>query len=196
MEEKKRRVIIVTDGDTCAQKTIERAVRNIGGRCISQSGGNPTPLTGEEIVSLIKEAPYDPVVVMTDDEGNVNQGIGERALKQLMNHPALEVLGIIAVASNTKEVEGVHVDFSIDASGSIISDAVDKDGNPTYDRVLYGDTVDVIDTVPKKPLIIGIGDIGKMHGKDDMRKGGPVVTKALKEILQRNGINFSKEVDS
>ncbi|GAB6087746.1 stage V sporulation protein SpoVABEA [Alkaliphilus crotonatoxidans] len=181
----KRKVIIVTDGDTCAQKTIERAVKNIGGRCISQSGGNPTPLTAEEIVELIKEALYDPVVVMTDDEGNVNRGIGERALEQLMNHPDLEVMGIIAVASNTKEVEGVKVDFSIDAMGNLIDEAVDKDGNPTYDRVLYGDTVDVIASSPKRPLVIGIGDVGKMHGKDDIKKGGPVVTRALEEILNR-----------
>lgn len=188
--EEKRRVIIITDGDSCAQRTIERAVTNIGGRCISQSGGNPTPLTGEEIVRLIKTAKYDPVVVMTDDEGNENLGIGEKALRQLLNHPDLEVLGIIAVASNTQEVEGVHVDISIDANGRIIHDAVDKEGNPAFNNILYGDTVDVIEKVNKKPLVVGIGDIGKMNGKDDFKKGAPVVTKALKEILSRNGIEL------
>lgn len=183
----KRKVIIVTDGDSCAQRSIEKAVLNIGGRCISQSGGNPTPLTGAEIVDLIKIAKYDPVVVMTDDEGNVNTGIGERALKQIMNHPDIEVLGVIAVASNTKEVEGVHVDFSIDADGNMINKAVDKDGNPGFNRVLYGDTVDVLEDAGNRPLIIGIGDVGKMNGKDDFRRGAPIITKALKEILNRKG---------
>ncbi|WP_026477983.1 stage V sporulation protein AE [Alkaliphilus transvaalensis] len=183
----KRKVIIVTDGDSCAQRSIEKAVLNIGGRCISQSGGNPTPLTGAEIVDLIKIAKYDPVVVMTDDEGNVNTGIGERALKQIMNHPDIEVLGVIAVASNTKEVEGVHVDFSIDADGNMINKAVDKDGNPGFNKVLYGDTVDVLENAGNRPLIIGIGDVGKMNGKDDFRRGAPIITKALKEILNRKG---------
>ncbi len=185
----KRKVIIVTDGDSCAQRSIEKAVLNIGGRCISQSGGNPTPLTGAEIVDLIKIAKYDPVVVMTDDEGNVNTGIGEKALRQIMNHPDIDVMGIIAVASNTKEVEGVHVDFSVDANGNIIHKAVDKDGNPGFNKVLYGDTVDVIDKNQKRPLVVGIGDVGKMNGHDDFRRGAPIITKALKEILSRSDIN-------
>jgi len=188
--QEKRKVIIVTDGDACAQRTIEKAVTNIGGRCISQSGGNPTPLTGAEIVDLVKTAKHDPVVVMTDDEGNVNTGIGEKALRQIMNHPDIEVLGIIAVASNTKEVEGVHVDFSVDAQGHILNKAVDKDGNPGFNKVLYGDTVDVIEQANPKPLIVGIGDIGKMKGHDDFRRGAPIITRALQEVLQRSGANF------
>ncbi|SCY92157.1 stage V sporulation protein AE [Alkaliphilus peptidifermentans] len=186
----KRKIIIVTDGDRCAQRAIEIAVERIGGRCISKSGGNPTPLSGGEIVKLVKEAKNDPVVVMTDDEGNENIGIGEKVLQKLLTHPDIEVLGIIAVASNTQEVEGVHVDFSIDKNGKITDNAVDKDGKPTSQKVLYGDTVDIIEKCPKPPIIIGIGDIGKMNGKDDSRKGAPIFTRALEEIITRSGITI------
>ncbi|KAB3531475.1 stage V sporulation protein AE [Alkaliphilus serpentinus] len=182
----KRKIIVVTDGDRCAQRTIEKAVKNIGGRCISQSGGNPTPLSAEKIIALIKEAVHDPVVVMTDDEGNENTGIGEKVIKTLMNHPDIEVLGVIAVASNTKDVDGVHVDFSIDALGKITKKPVDKDGIETEKEVLYGDTVDVLEKGPKPPVIIGIGDIGKMQGKDDWRIGAPIITKALNEIMKQS----------
>ncbi|SES75875.1 stage V sporulation protein AE [Natronincola peptidivorans] len=181
----KRKIILVTDGDMCAKKTIEVAVKKIGGRCISRSAGNPTPITAQEIISLIEEAKNDPVVVMVDDEGNENIGIGEKILKELINHPFLEVLGIVVVASNTKDVDGVHPDFCIDAYGNIVDEAVDKDGNPTNDKVLYGDTVDVVDKC-NGPIVVGIGDIGKMNGKDDRRKGGPIITKALEEILNRS----------
>lgn len=183
---KKRQIIVVTDGDRCAQRTIELAVKNIGGRCISRSGGNPTPLSAEKIVGLIKAADHDPVVVMTDDEGNENLGIGEKVIESLMIHPDIEVLGVVAVASNTKEVEGVHIDFSIDSTGKITKNAVDKDGIITSRDVLYGDTVDVLEKVPKPPLIIGVGDIGKMQGRDDWRIGAPIITKALNEIINYN----------
>ncbi|WP_222430861.1 stage V sporulation protein AE, partial [Bacillus licheniformis] len=38
----KRKVILVTDGDIYAAKAIEYAARKTGGRCISQSAGNPS----------------------------------------------------------------------------------------------------------------------------------------------------------
>src|SRR6056297_1712330 len=103
----KRKIILVTDGDRCARKTLEKAVLNIGGRCISRSGGNPTPIGSAEIVSLIKEAKNDPVVVMVDDRGHIGMGNGEQAMYEIVNHPEIEVLGIVAVASNTKGVRGV-----------------------------------------------------------------------------------------
>lgn len=182
----KRKVILVTDGDMCAKKAIEAAVKNIGGRCISRSAGNPTPITANEIIELIKKAEKDPIVVMVDDEGNENIGIGEKILCNLVKHPLIEVLGVVVVASNTKDVDGVHPDFCIDADGNIIKEAVDKDGKPTNKKVLYGDTVDIVEKC-RVPIIIGIGDIGKMNGKDDPRKGAPIITKALKEILLRSG---------
>ncbi|MCC5911619.1 MAG: stage V sporulation protein AE [Clostridiaceae bacterium] len=184
--EDKIRVILVTDGDVCAKKAIEVATKNIGGRCISRSGGNPTPITAKEIIELVKKAKGDPVVVMVDDEGNENEGIGEKILCEIVVSHAIEVLGVVVVASNTKDVEGVHPDFCIDADGNIIDTPVDKDGNPTLDKVLYGDTVDVVETC-KVPIVIGIGDVGKMQGKDDRRKGAPIMTKALQEIMNRSG---------
>ncbi|AOY76768.1 stage V sporulation protein AE [Clostridium formicaceticum] len=183
--EEKRKVILITDGDMCAKKAVEIAAKNIGGRCISRSGGNPTPITAGEIIELVKEAKNDPVIVMVDDEGNENIGIGEKILCKLVNHPVIDVLGVVVVASNTKDVDGVHPDFCIDNYGNIIYEAVDKDGNPTDEKVLYGDTVDIVEKC-KVPMVVGIGDIGKMNGKDDRKKGAPIITKALQEILNRS----------
>ncbi|SDK59573.1 stage V sporulation protein AE [Natronincola ferrireducens] len=187
--EEKRKVILVTDGDRCAKKAIEVAVRNIGGRCISKSGGNPTPINDKEIIKFIEEAVHDPVVVMVDDEGNENMGVGEEILCKLIENDKIQVLGVVVVASNTKDVEGVHPDFSIDNHGNIIDKAVDKDGNPTSDKVLYGDTVDIVEQC-SVPIVVGVGDIGKMKGKDDPRKGAPIITKALEEILNRSGAGY------
>lgn len=181
----KRRVILVTDGDSVAQRAVEMAVRNIGGRCISRSGGNPTPMNGWEIVELIKAAKHDPVVVMVDDKGSPQTGVGERALYEILKHPEIEILGVIAVASNTHGVSGIEVDFSITADGKIIRGAVDKNGLPKAGMVLYGDTVDIIGDCDV-PIVIGIGDIGKMEGKDDCDIGAPILTKAMKEILSRS----------
>lgn len=182
----KRKVILVTDGDTVAQRAIEMAVARIGGRCISRSAGNPTPLTGEEIVDLVKTAKYDPVVIMVDDKGHTGIGKGEEALREILLHPKTQVLGVIAVASNTIGVKGVKVDFSINCEGKLVSNAVDKLGHETDSKVLYGDTVDIISKY-SIPLVVGIGDIGKMDGKDDPLIGAPIVTKALQEIITRSG---------
>ncbi|MDR5660063.1 stage V sporulation protein AE [Serpentinicella sp. ANB-PHB4] len=183
--DQKREIIIVTDGDNCAKRAVKKAVENIGGRCISRSGGNPTPLNADKMITLIKSAKYDPVVVMVDDEGNENKGVGEKIIEELYKHKDIIILGIVVVASNTPLVKGVHVDFSINETGQIIKSAVDKDGIPTLGNILYGDTVDVVDDC-KGPLIVGIGDIGKMHGKDDACKGSPILTKALQEIMKRS----------
>ncbi|TCO70199.1 stage V sporulation protein AE [Marinisporobacter balticus] len=190
---KKRNVILVTDGDSVAQRAVEKAVKNIGARCISRSGGNPTPIQGAEIVELIKSAKYDPVVVMVDDKGSPSTAEGERALYEIANHPDIEVLGVIAVASNTQGVEGVKIDCSITCDGKIIKDSVNKAGAPNKGEILYGDTVDIIDKC-NVPVIVGIGDIGKMDGKDDCEIGAPIITKAMEEILNRSGyLNGTKE---
>jgi stage V sporulation protein AE len=183
---KKRKVILVTDGDSVAQRAVETAVSNIGGRCISRSGGNPTPLKGIEIIDLIKTAKNDPVVVMVDDKGSCLTGKGEWALHEIVNHPDIEILGVIAVASNTSDVKGVRVDLSITCDGKVIHRPVDKDGLPRYEKVLYGDTVDILEKC-NIPLIVGIGDVGKMNGKDDCEIGAPIITKAMEEILNRSG---------
>lgn len=185
MTKEKRRIIIVTDGDGFAQRAVETATTNIGGRCISRSAGNPTPINGNNIVEYIKQAKHDPVVVMVDDRGHQRKGKGEEALIKVVNHPDIEVLGVIAVASNTEGVSGIKVDFSISADGKIIKGAVNKEGDITNDNVLYGDTVDILNDCDV-PLIIGIGDIGKMNGKDDCEIGAPIITKALEQIINRS----------
>ncbi|MCT4593310.1 MAG: stage V sporulation protein AE [Anaeromicrobium sp.] len=185
--DKKRKVILVTDGDSVAQRAVEEAARNVGGRCISRSGGNPTPITGNEIVNLVKTAKHDPVVVMVDDMGDSGTAQGEMALYELANHPDIEILGVVAVAANTPGVEGVKVDFSVTSQGQIYRGAVDKQGDKTNDNILYGDTVDIIDKCNNIPIIVGVGDIGKMHGRDNVEIGSPIVTKAMEEILKKNG---------
>lgn len=178
----KKKVIIVTDGDKVAQKAIETAANNIGGRSISLSAGNPTTLTGKEIINLIKVAEKDPVVVMVDDRGHNGVGSGERAMTDILNSSEIELMGIVAVASNTPNAKGVKIDCSIDKHGNITNKAVDKYGNSMKGKVLKGDTVNTL-SEEEVPYLVGIGDPGKMDGKDDSKIGAPVVTKALEEII-------------
>lgn len=189
-KEIKRKVILVTDGDLAAKRAVEAASGEIGARCISCSAGNPTRLSGEQLVSQIKKTPHDPVVVMLDDKGYHGQGKGERALAYLASHPEIEVLGVLAVASNTELTGAVDVDCSVTSSGQISPMAVNKSGHVKKDLTssLTGDTVEVLDSL-NIPVIVGIGDIGKMYGADDPERGAPVTTRALKEILHRSGYN-------
>ncbi|MBZ4644685.1 MAG: stage sporulation protein [Petroclostridium sp.] len=182
----KRKVILVTDGDTVAQRAVETAARNIGGRCISRSAGNPTLLSGTEIIEQIKQAAHDPVVVMVDDCGDEGEGRGETAMAEIIKSPYIEVLGIVAVASNGKEGSNVKVDCSFTKDGKKTYQAVDKYGNNLFAAGLNGDTLSVLREV-KVPIIVGIGDPGKMDGKDDINIGAPITTAALQEILKANG---------
>lgn len=181
----KKRVILVTDGDGIAKKAVETAALRIGGRCISKSAGNPTPMSGRSILELIGQTPYDPVVVMVDDKGNTGTGKGEIVMMELAESEEIEILGVIAVASNTENVKGTSVDFSITRDGNIIYDTVDKYGKKTGGNRINGDTVDILDTI-KVPVIVGIGDPGKMNGRDCCDKGAPIITKAMKEIIERS----------
>lgn len=184
----KRRVILVTDGDEYARKTIEYVAGETGGRCISRSSGNPTALTGPEIVNLILQTPYDPVFVMFDDCGLWGEGSGERALKYVARHEAVEVLGVIAVASRTHQNEWAKVDVSIDKYGNLTQYGVDKSGVPEFDvGRICGDTVYCLDELDV-PIVVGVGDIGKMGKRDDVRNGSPVTKKAVEIILERNGL--------
>ena len=186
----KRSVILVTDGDMVALRAVEIAAAKVGARCISQSAGNPTRLSGEELVGLIKQAEHDPVVVMLDDRGNSGAGSGERAMAVLARHPDIQVLGALAVASNTCGTEGVKVDESVTCTGSLVHAAVDKLGEIKYEAKgrLNGDTVDVLNRL-NIPVVVGIGDIGKMDGADDITVGAPLTTQALQEIIDRSGFN-------
>lgn len=179
----KRKVILVTDGDYIAVKAVEEAARNVGGRCISMSGGNPTILAGYEIVNLIKSAKNDPVIVMIDDRGDTGEGSGERAADYIINDPEIDIIGVIAVASNTKDVEGVKVDFSIDKNGKIVNSAVDKYGNDKKNKIVKGDTVDILNK-NDVPVIVGIGDPGKMDGCDSIYYGAPILTAAIEHIIK------------
>lgn len=190
----KYQVIIVTDGDRKARKTIEWAARQIGGRCISMSAGNPTPIDGKSIVELIKKTPHGPVLIMVDDKGYREKGVGEEALETVVRHPDIEVLGVLAVASNTDYTQGIKVDFSVNRFGELIDGPVDKLGIQELPghKYLEGDTVDILNQI-EVPVVIGIGDIGKMDKADDLGKGSPITLMAIKEILKRSGYNTNLE---
>ncbi|MDT8901104.1 stage V sporulation protein AE [Anaeroselena agilis] len=190
----KVRIIIVTDGDRCAQHVVENIATDLGLRCISASAGNPTPISGQEIVELVKTVPHDPVLVMFDDRGRRDKGKGETAMEYVASHPDIEVLGAVAVASNTTGIRGVAADASVSGEGVVVDNAVDKYGQEKTtgrDRtIINGDTVDVLNAVDV-PVIIGVGDIGKMDKADDIRRGAPVTRKAIEEILKRSGVSYA-----
>lgn len=185
----RRRVILITDGDDYARRAVERVAQDIGGRCISMSHGNPSNVTGPQLINLIKKAPYDPVLVMFDDSGLMGEGPGEKTLKYVAQHQDIEVLGIIAVASKTKQAEWTKVDVSIDREGVLTPYGVDKYGIPELELGrLNGDTVYCLDELDV-PIVVGIGDIGKMAGHDHYKLGAPITKKAVELILERSGFN-------
>lgn len=179
------RVILVTDGDSVARRAVEMAAHNLGLRCISASAGNPTRLSGEEIVQLVLQAAYDPVLVMFDDKGHPGQGLGEQALAYVVRHPQIWVLGAIAVASDEHRARGVPVDCSITNEGQVIAGPVNKDGYPDHKGVLVGDTVDILRRL-QVPVIVGVGDPGKQHGADCPAHGAYLTTRAILEVLTRS----------
>lgn len=189
---RKRKVILVTDGDQVARLAMEAAAKQVGGRVISRSAGNPSPLRGEELIELIHQAKHDPVLVMFDDNGDSHESYGEKTLREIATHPSIEVLGAIAVASKTPFVEGTPIHFSVDNHGEILYDEVDKDGHPLHTGKLFihGDTVDVLRKL-NIPVIIGMGDPGKMEGNDNIWENAPITTAAVFEILKRSG--FQRE---
>lgn len=181
----KRKIILVTDGDDIARKAVEKAAANIGARCISKSAGNPTHLPGYKIIELIQQAKWDPVVVMVDDRGHTGEGPGEHVMRDIAKCPDIEIIGVIAVASNTEGVRGIKTDYSITKYGNTIKKTVDKHGNPKSGEVIYGDTVDILNMI-EVPVIVGIGDPGKMNGRDGCGIGAPVITKAMQQIINRS----------
>ncbi|HEX7065548.1 MAG TPA: stage V sporulation protein AE [Bacillales bacterium] len=181
-----RNVILVTDGDKYAMKAVQYTAKEVGGRCISRSSGNPTPLSGEEIVELIKETPYDPVFVMVDDCGFRGEGPGEKAMRCIVEHPDVNVLGAIAVASNTDFKEWTRVDVSVDRSGELTEHGVDKHGVADIEvGRMDGDTVYALDDLDL-PIVVGVGDIGKMDNQDTVEKGCPITRQAVDLVLERS----------
>ncbi|WP_223591576.1 stage V sporulation protein AE [Neobacillus bataviensis] len=188
----RRRVILITDGDEYAKKAVEHVAKEIGGRCLSMSQGNPSKLTGAELVRLIKKTPHDPVLVMFDDSGIVGEGYGENALKYVALHKDIEVLGIIAVAAKSHHEEWTRVDISIDRDGELTPYGVDKYGIPELEiGRINGDTVYCLDEL-NVPIIVGIGDIGKMARRDSYKVGSPITKKAVELILERSGFHDKK----
>lgn len=181
----KVRVIIVTDGDVTAQKAIKTAAKDLDLYPLMLSAGNPTPLTGQEVLELILKAPYDPVVVMTDDKGFIGKGKGEQVIDYLMSRDEIQVLGVIAVASDTK-VRGIEVDCSINANGQVVRGPVNKYGyeEKLGNKRLEGDTVEVLAKYPEL-FVVGCGDLGKMEDYDSVKYGAFITSKALQEILER-----------
>lgn len=183
----KRKVILVTDGDMAAKGAVEIAASNIGGRCISFSAGNPTVLTGYEIVELIKTAQNDPVVVMVDDRGHKGMGAGESAMESIMNNENIEVIGVVAVFSNGKDCNGLKLACSITREGKVIEGSVNKNGVETRSGKICGDTLSIL-RGRKDLVIVGMGDPGKMDFYDEIEKGAPITTKALEEIVKRSTV--------
>jgi stage V sporulation protein AE len=184
----KRNVILVTDGDSVAQSAVERATYNIGGRCISASGGNPTVLSGPQIVEAIRKAEHDPVVVMVDDKGAVGKGKGEKAMEYILDDETVNVLGVIAVSSNGKDCNKLKVTASVTKDGVITAGAVDKYGNDVGRHRICGDTLSVLEGRDDL-VIIGLGDPGKMDFNDEILKGAPITTMALREVLKKKHKN-------
>lgn len=188
----KVRVIFVTDGDKVAQNVVEDLAASMGLRCISASGGNPTPISGKEIVNLLKTVKFDPVLVMFDDRGRRDKGQGERAMQYVAEHPDIEVLGAVAVASNTGGSGGIAADVCVTGTGKMVDSPVDKNGDVktrSNSMMIKGDTVDVLNEV-EVPVIVGVGDIGKMDKADDISRGAPITRRAIEEILKRSGIPY------
>lgn len=189
----KKRVIVVTDGDRIAKAAVEVAARNVGGRTISASAGNPTPLTGARICELVKECEGDPVLVMVDDKGHSREGKGEKALAAIATDPELELLAVLAVASNTEGLDGTAVDFSVSSAGRVVQGSVDKSGTPQGGSArLVGDTLTVLGRI-EVPLIVGIGDPGKMDEADALDRGAPILTEAIRQIINRSGENQGRQ---
>lgn len=181
-----KKIIIITDGDNVAKRSVEYCAREIGGRCISLSAGNPSNIDSDTLISYIKEAPLEPVLVMVDDKGVRGYGKGEENLIHLLINKEIDILGIIAVASNTFSGSPIEVDVSVTKNLKITDKAVDKYGNEQKNKNFYGDTINAINQFKVRPIIVGIGDVGKMHGKDDISLGSPVLMKALNYILCRD----------
>lgn len=150
-------IIVITDGDIMAARTIEGAASRIGADVIRQTAGNPTRIDPQQVLHAIDRSPASTVLVMADDAGNSGEGRGEKLIAYLAHAGAIDA--VIAVASDTRGVRGVRVDASITRTGQISRRAVNKHGQPVHGHRLLGDTVDIVNGIHVP--VIGIGDLGK-----------------------------------
>ncbi|HHU52382.1 MAG TPA: stage V sporulation protein AE [Firmicutes bacterium] len=184
-----KKIIIITDGDGNAKAAVEKAGQNLGLRTISLSSGNPTLIPKEELVDQILHCQGEPVLVMVDDAGARRKGEGEQRLEGLVKDERLQVLGVLAVASDTEKVEGTPVDLSVNRQGQILRRPVDKEGHAERKgrfRV-EGDTVDILNRLDV-PIVVGVGDPGKMGEADAVEDGAQITTLAIKEVLKHHGL--------
>lgn len=183
----KVRVIIVTDGDSSAQDAVHTASIRLGLYPLMITGGNPTHITGKTALDHILNAPYDPVVMMVDDKGKKGMGPGEHLLDTILKDKRLTVIGVVAVASDTR-VRGVAVDKSVTCDLKVVNAPVDKHG---YEEIeghhrLEGDTVEILRHHPAL-FMVGCGDLGKMDGRDSIEHGARITEQCFREILNHAG---------
>ncbi|UTR08078.1 stage V sporulation protein AE [Alkalihalobacillus sp. LMS6] len=181
-------VIFVTDGDLASKKALEHIAKELNCQVISASYGNPTVIEPQELVDLIHQQKDEvPILVMFDDCGIRDMGFGEEAMQYIAKQQTINVIGAVAVASQTHAKEWTHVDVSVDRFGHLSQYGVDKEG--LFDLEIgriNGDTVSILDDL-KLPIVVGVGDIGKMARFDDVKRGAPITKKAIELILERSG---------
>ena len=180
-------IIAVTDGDSTAVKAVEKAAEQLDLTVIYESAGNPTAISGQEIINKIKDCDNNLAIVMFDDQGEIGTGLGEKAFLTVLNDSDIEIIGVLAVASDLKAVQGIKPDFSITKEEELVAEPVDKTGKSEAigHETLEGDTLDMLNLL-SDTLIVGVGDIGKMDDKDLAEQGAPITTRAISEILQRS----------
>lgn len=182
-----KRVILITDGDAYAKRTIDYLASKIGGTSLSYLADNPMTVEAKTMVDAIHAAEAEPVYVLLDDGGVPGVGSGEILLQTIADDPDINVIGALAVAAHTQNREWSRVSFSIDQDGELQPFGVDKEGVITEEiGRINGDTVYLLDQLDL-PLVVAIGDIGKMHGKDAIEIGSPITEQALRIILEREG---------
>jgi stage V sporulation protein AE len=85
------------------------------------------------------------------------------------------------------------VTAAVTREGQVVGVPVDKDGNPEPEghRRVEGDTVDILNQLPV-PLVIGLGDLGKMNDADLLEDGARITTIAVQEVLARRGFDINR----
>jgi stage V sporulation protein AE len=186
---KMKRVILITDGDAYAKRTIDYLAHKIGGTSLSYLADNPMTADESAIKAAIQAAPQEPVYVLLDDGGVPGVGSGEKILQSIAADPEINIIGALAVAAHTQNREWSRVSFSIDQDGELQPFGVDKEGVITDELGrINGDTIYLLDQLDL-PIVVAIGDIGKMRGKDRIEIGSPITAQALRIILEREGTN-------
>lgn len=168
-----------------ARQAVEMACRQVNAYPLTLTTGNPTQLNAESVLFLIKSAPRDPVVVMVDDGGRVGEGPGEAVLSELLAaKDEIEVLGVVAVASDTHVDRGAKVEKSWDNQGLEWIGPVDKRGLREKPEHVYveGDTAELL-FLKEGIMVVGCGDLGKMNDGDSLAAGAKITTKCLKSII-------------